>query len=272
MNSVQDRSPRNWHAVLLRLLQPLTRFALRHGLKIQEIQAALAQSMVQQAQKELSARSQEQSTSRLSVMTGIHRREISRQLGDSSSDQNPSLIAKVVGLWQHSTRYLGANGRPRALHAGFEGADFNELVREVSKELNPAVVLFELQRVGVVSVDSVDGQTLAMLKKGAFSPSDRFGSGIDILASDIEDLICTVEENLTGDATEKNLHARTVFDSVRVENIAELKHWIRMEGHEFHRRLREKLAELDDDINPQPDRVGKRLEVIVGSFGRIVER
>jgi hypothetical protein len=72
-------------------------------------------------------------------------------------------------------------------------------------------------------------------------------------------------------SAEKNLHARTVFDNVQVENLPELKRWIRTEGHEFHRRLREKLAELDNDINPQADRQGKKVAVVVGSFGRIIE-
>lgn len=271
MTTAEDLSVFNWHAVLLRLLKPLTRFALRHGLKIQDVEAALAESMVQQAQIFLASQSQESNASRLSVMTGIHRREISRQLGDSSGDQNPSLIAKVLSIWQHTARYTTANGKPRQLTAGSDGSEFNCMVREVSKELNPAVVLFELQRVGAVAIASANGKSTATLVKGSFSPSDRLGGGMEILASDINDLILSVEENLTTDSPEKNLHARTVFDNVYAEDVEELKRWIRTEGHDFHRRLREKLAELDNDINPQSDRKGKKLEVVVSSFGRVLE-
>ena len=271
MEALQQNSTYKWHDVLLQLLAPLVRFALRHGLKIQEIESALSQSMVQEAQALLTQQSKQHSTSRLSVMTGIHRREISRQLGGSSSEHSPSIIAKVLGVWQHAKRYQGAQGKARQLTIGSDNCEFNLLVREVSKELNPAAVLFELERVGVVTLSQIDDTEYATLTKGTFSPSDRFSSGIAILSDDIDDLLHSVEENLVLQNSEKNLHARTVFDNVQIENLPELKRWIRTEGHEFHRRLREKLAELDNDINPQPDRLGKKVAVVVGSFGRIIE-
>jgi hypothetical protein len=272
MEALEDKSAYNWHNVLLQLLAPLVRFALRHGLKVQQIESALSESMVVEAQALLTKQAKQHSTSRLSVMTGIHRRQISRQLEGSSSDHDSSLIAKVLGLWQHGKRYRAQDNKPRQLSVGYVDADFNQLVREVNRELNPAAVLFELERVGAVSICHIDGKDFATLIKGTFSPSDRFNSGIGILSSDIDDLLYAVEENLVAESTEKNLHARTVFDNVQSENVAELKRWIRMEGHEFHRRLREKLAELDNDINPQADRKGTKLTVTVGSFGRIVER
>jgi Family of unknown function (DUF6502) len=267
MSAIDKTSVLSWQSVLTKILRPVARFALRHGLKVQDLTQALTQVLIDEACEELKSSGITKNISRISVMTGVHRKEVSSQIEKTIYKHNVTLIGKVIGTWQHARKYQDSQGDPIALTIGFDDSDFNRLVRSVSKELNPASVLFDLERTG--SVELTD--KFIKLKKGSYTPPKNFEVGIDILAADIGDMIVAVEENLTGEKDEKNLHARTVFDALRIDKLCELKNWVKQEGHEFHKKVREKFSEYDQDINPEIDYQGPKARVIVGSFSRIEE-
>ena len=76
-----------------------------------------------------------------------------------------------------------------------------------------------------------------------------------------------VEENLLARPAITNLHARTTYDNIRPEGVADLKRWILTEGHKFHLRAREIMSRYDQDVNPDPSFEGRGVKVSLGSYG-----
>ncbi len=253
-------------AFIVRLMLPIARFALRHALHIQEIIECLKSALVKASVEQLEARGEKVTTSRLSIMTGIHRKDIDRLRKPADLYQGEDdMIVRVVGHWQTSKKFLDKGKRPRALSHGTVGSEFHRLVEAVNRELNPATVLFELERVGVVE-RSKEG---LCLKRTAFAPSDKIEFGLKTLADDCNDLLEAVDANLSQQDVIPNHHARTVFDKVRASDAENIRTWLVREGHELHRKARDFLASKDQEINPDPNYKGETIKVALGSFSRI---
>lgn len=254
-------------SLVIRLFTPLSRVALKNGLKIQDLEECLKRSLLLAAEGELTTQNAKSTVSRLSVMTGIHRKDIDRLSGEQTPFKGEEgLISRIVGHWQTSEDFVTKDLKPRVLSLGGESSTFSSLVSSVSKELNPATVLFELERTGVIE-KSAQG---IRLQKQSYSPNDKAEYGLSLLADDCSDLIDAVSENLEENPTLPNLHARTVFDKVREEDLDELKSWLIKEGHALHLKARVKLSKMDQDISPKTHFTGRVVKVVLGSFSRII--
>ena len=133
------------------LLRPVVRFCLNHSVKLGDVIDQLKVTFVRMATEELERRGESVSASRLSVLTGVHRKDISMILNDSAGRrESKSVISKVLGAWQGQKRFLDKNARPRVLTVEGKESEFSDLVRKVSVDLNPYTVLFELERIGAV--------------------------------------------------------------------------------------------------------------------------
>ncbi len=257
--------------VVVALLQPVVRFCLSHGMRIQDfIECAKAAFVFEgQVRPELGPST---TASRLSTLTGLQRREVNRfcKRGLTGLSQPKDLFSKVLGTWQTKERFITKSGQPRLLSFGFTESEFSNLVSSLSTDISPASVLAELERVQAIE-RSADG-TRIRLRLQSYVPKNDISAGMNILAQDLEDFISAVEENLFEERLFKNLHVRTQFDRVRAENLDELRAWLLREGHELHERARRYLARLDQDISPDTSYRGQIVHVVLGSYSRIREK
>jgi hypothetical protein len=253
-------------SALTALLRPIAGLCLRHSLRIQEILECFKVALIAAAEDQLTRSGETITKSRLHVMTGIHRKDIDRLSDEERTTPKPlSLIPRIIGQWLGDKNFRASSGTPRTLSFEGDNSDFHRLVRSVSRELNPAAVLFELERTAIVERRK-DG--LKLLREG-YAPADKIEHAFGVLAADCDDLMRTVEENIAGKEEIPNLHARTVFDNVHPESYEELRRWLMREGHELHRKARAMLSELDRDINPQITDRGHGVKVVLGTFSRI---
>ena len=72
-----------------------------------------------------------------------------------------------------------------------------------------------------------------------------------MLAHDMNELICSVEQNVFEAPEVPNLHLSTTYDNISEEAFPEIRKWVVDEGSRFHRRVREYLAKFDKDVDPQ---------------------
>jgi hypothetical protein len=172
---------------------------------------------------------------------------------------------KVLGLWQTHKKFITHEKAPRHLSYGFEKSEFNTLVKMVSNDLNPATILFELERIGAVAV--VDEKLTLVVK--SYMPRGDVKGGFSLLSKDIEDLVELVSENIVEQPLVGNLHLRTDYDRIREDVFEELKVWLIKEGHALHEKAREKFSKFDQDVNPDPKYRGRYLKVILSSFGAV---
>lgn len=253
----------SWLQILLR---PIARFCLRHSLNIQNITEILKVVLLDVAAEEMVAEGEKVNISRLSVMTGLHRRDVMRIYRDKNvTTELQGLLSKVIGQWQHDKRFLTESKRPRVLTVDGEDNEFRRLVGSVSNDLHAGTVLFELERTGSVQRTKYGVKLLVR----AFVPRRDPVSALQLLAKDTEDLATAVEENVFGDSEVPNLHARTEYDNIRADAIPAITQWLYDEGSAFHKKARYFLAEHDQDLNPDPNVKQSGVKVALGSFSRI---
>lgn len=251
------------------LLRPVAKFCLRRSIKIQDGIEMLKHAFIEVSKEELERTGRLVSNSRLSVMTGLHRRDVVRLLLEGVVvAENSPLLLRVIGQWQESPGFRSKNGEPRPLTFEGKGSEFIELVRSVSKDLNPYTVLFELERVGAVERDD----NRLRLITDVYVPSGNLKEGLGLLGRDIEDLLLAVEDNLFRDLSIPHLHIKTQYDDVVLCAVPELRQWCLEEGAEFHARIRKKLAKYDKDLNPKLKNEEGGAVVAIGTFSRVYQK
>ena len=253
-------------STLILISKPIVRFCIRHSLKLQdlvEIQKAL---FVETAEEELVARHGKATDSSISVMTGLHRRDISRfREGPVELNKTQDIVTKVIGQWQQDKRWIDSNGKPRSLEYGRENSDFSELVSLVSNDITPVAVLHELDRLGLAKI----GSDSVVLTVDTFVPKGDPIGGFKILSEDVNDLLLAVEKNVLTECDPPNMHYRTEYDRINPSALPKIQQWFLKQGHDLHLKAREFLSKHDLDINPKPAGSEKPLRVSLSSFSYI---
>lgn len=233
---------------LLKLIaRPFVAFALRHGIKIQVLSETIKVSLLKEAVQILNSQGENVTVAKLAVMTGIHRRDITRLYVDEQPKTiSVDLISKVIGEWTFNKKYLTKLGKSRELTYQGVNNEFSELVSKVNRELKPSMILFELERSGHILKKE---NTLKLLSK-TFSNNKNVSQNFEMLAGDLEDLILAVEQNNTANSEELNLHAKTYFDNIPESDLPALREKILKLGSKYHQEVRELLSKYDRDFNP----------------------
>ena len=230
------------------LLRPVLGFCLRRGLRFQELVQLTKECFLDVARAELERRGEEVNTSRLSVLTGLQRRDIRQQLSpEFDSARGVNLLSRVIGQWQTHPDMTTTAGKPRRLSADGSESEWAELVRSVSVDVNPYTVLFALEQSGTVRRH--DGEV--ELLESVYAPRENVAAGLEMLGSDAGSLIRAIEENLFSRPQTPNLHIATTYDNITIESLAEIRAWLLDRGTTLHEAAREFVAKRDKDANPR---------------------
>ena len=164
--------------------------------------------------------------SRVSLVSGVHRKEVNRLRQEMASDAEvaPSVVslgAQLVAVWLGSAKYLDEDNRPRPL-ARFvsEGGEmsFEALVAGVSSDIRPRVVLDEWLRLGVVRFDE---ERRVCLNVEAFIPVEGFDEKAFYFGHNLHDHAAAAAHNLIG--VGKPFLERTVhYDALSADSITAL--------------------------------------------------
>jgi len=217
---------------VLRVLQPLVRLLLRNGVTYTVFVAALKRVFLQAAQQELATRGMVQTDSAVSLLSGVHRRDVRKLLrgapeiasdtaSDRTSDTAPDtsskapagpsapaglgLAAQVVGRWMNDAQFVDALGASRTLPRSGERGSFDALVAGVSRDVRPKAVLDELLRLGVVHETE---QGAVVLESTGFAPRQGFEEMSWLFAQNLQDHAAAAVANLQG---EGNFLEQAVF-------------------------------------------------------------
>lgn len=175
---------------------PIARFLLRNGIGYREFAEISKLAFVQVASDDYGLRGRRTNMSRVSVMTGLNRKEIRKlrnrlEAEDWEPDSALSKPAVVLAKWFTSPDYLGPKGAPRWLAFEDDGGrrSFSGLVREVGGDVPPGAMLKELVRAGCVK-EIRTGMWKALKRQYAPGGVDlfqvqRFGECIHDLANTI---------------------------------------------------------------------------------------
>ncbi|MGH8846609.1 MAG: DUF6502 family protein [Polaromonas sp.] len=211
---------------LRRVLRPLVKLMLARGVTYPYLCDLLKALFVEVADKDFRIGPKPPTDSRVSLVTGVHRKEVNRLRQEMASDIEtvPSVVslgAQLVAVWLGSPQYLDENNRPKPL-ARFvsEGGDlsFEALVAGVNSDIRSRVVLDEWQRLGVVHFDE---QRRVCLNVEAFVPAEGFDEKAFYLGHNLHDHAAAATHNLIGG--DKPFLERSVhYDALSANSIATL--------------------------------------------------
>jgi hypothetical protein len=190
---------------LRQALRPLVHLMLARGITYPYLADLLKALFVEVAQQDFRLKDKPPTDSRVSLVSGVHRKDVARLRSELQSEDTPapavvSRGAQLVAQWLGSEKYLDENGAPLPLprFASEGGAQsFEALVASVNSDIRSRVVLDEWLRLGVVHLD--DAQRV-VLNTEAFVPAQGFEEKAFYLGHNLHDHACAAVHNLLGEA------------------------------------------------------------------------
>jgi hypothetical protein len=210
---------------LRRLLRPLIKLLLVNGITYPFLTNLLKSLYVEVARDEFLLNGKPQTDSRISLLSGVHRKDVKR-LGEEDEQEQAapptiSLGAKLVALWTTNALYLDEHGQhlPLPRQASEGGAkSFEGLVSSVSKDIRSRVILDEWLRIGIAHIDDEDR---VCLNTDAFIPENGHDEKAYYFGQNLHDHIAAGAHNLLGQ--KPAFFDRSVYyNNLSAESAAEL--------------------------------------------------
>jgi|CXWL01.1.fsa_nt_gi hypothetical protein len=208
------------------LLAPVVRWLLRNGVSYSALANQLKPVFVEAARAELERGGVQATGSALSVLSGVHRKDV-RTLTEAPrgaaapAPRGVPLASQVFTRWMTARRYRTRDGAPRALPRSGAGITFESLSRELSLDVHPRTVMDELLRLGLVSLEG----DLLVPANTSFVPSRRLDELTALFSANAGDHIAAAVHNLTLDApldAPRYLEQSVFADGLGADSVATL--------------------------------------------------
>ena len=235
----------------LRLLRPLARVLLRHGVTAHQFGKMAEAAFVAAADDELHEQARSASYSRISSLTGIHRHAVSAVKAALDSDEFTLLgskeyqrnrLARVLGGWFEHPDFTDRDGRPRRLPLQGPEPSFPELVRRFSGDIYPGIILDELQRAGAVRVGA-DGCVQAVARR--VLPAAGDDESLERMGRVACDVLTTLERNMALPEAERLFEDSAVSVNFPVTALPHLRRWLDRRGAPLLNDLEGWMAERE---------------------------
>lgn len=257
-------------AALYRIFSAIARVCLRRGFGFEAVVELAKRAFVDVAQHEFRLPNRKPSASRISVLTGIHRKEIGRVLGSPdpqqvARDNQITNLAALIAAWRRDSTFCGSRGNPKPLPFDSGSPCFAELVRRYGRgDVPPRAVLDEMVRVGAVTLLR-DGKI--RLQATDYVPGSSSAEGLSILGTDVSDLIAAIDHNLFNTEEPPFFQRKVAYNNLPEEALLRVQASLAEQGQALLEQLDRELADEDRDSNPKVRGTGqKRLMVGVYSY------
>ena len=256
-----------------KLLQPLVRILIRQGISYSELSEILKNVFVEVADRDFSLPGRRTSQSRIAIITGLTRKEVSRQKNILDSGEalnvvsNHNRVTRVLVGWHTDPEFTGPYGMPLELpfdSPGSDGPSFVDLVRRHSGDMAPRAMLDELLRVG--AVEALSSGSFKVLTR-AYLPEHLRPDALERFGTVVRDFLRTLEHNMQRKTVGPGRFERIVFadDGLREDLLPAFEALLRTKGQTL-------LIELDNWISAQeltpgaPKKRVRRIRTGVGIY------
>jgi len=245
--------PKALVSAIARLLRPLVRLLIAKGLGLPALIDMLKEVYVSVAEEDFPTPGKKQTDSRISVLTGVHRKDVKRLRNVKPEEfvapRSIGLGPLVVARWLSTAATIDANGQPLPLPRQAEsptGPSFDALVAGVSTDIRPRALLDEWVRLGVARIDS---QGRVVLNQAAFVPEKGFDEKAFYLGRNVHDHLAAAGNNLLGlgnPTLERSVHY-TGLTEESAKVVMEAAERLGMQSLLAINRLALELADKDQD-------------------------
>jgi len=234
-------------AVLL-LLKPLVRILLRAGIGFANFAEWAKFAYIEIAEDEFALNNRSQSTSRIAILTGMHRKEVARIRNELKHD-NPEFSSqpanraeRVVHAWLKEADYLDEHGAPKVIAITGSVPSFDKLAQKSSGDIHTTTVLEELLRIDAVTL--VGEGEIRLNTKGYF-PEAHSNEQLDIFGQSAFDLLSTLDNNIDPDSSSLKLQRSVTYHHLTPEVLEQFQQFSRLESEKFLNTLNDWLSKHD---------------------------
>lgn len=233
-------------AAFRHLMVPLVRILVRNGIQFRDFEEVLRGVYARVAVDEYSKPGRPMSLARLSIVSGMTRKDLRRVFGEEDRlrgafESNANAIASLLQGWHSDPEFMGPYGFPRDLFFDQDESGartFGELVGRYASGLPPAVVLNELLRVNAAQ-HVVETGMIRVLKR-TFIPEEMAPELIEVFARGVRRYVETIDHNIRVKEPENKRFERWVFPDfgIREEDWDSYRKMV-------HERLQKVIEDLD---------------------------
>lgn len=179
------------------LLQPLAELAVGQGVLYATVEEMLKTTFVTAARQAHGLGGSDRVVSRISTVTGLNRREVTRltQIDTATIQPKASPATRVFTRWLSDPTLKNANGEPRSLPRQGAAPSFESLANSVTRDVHPRSLLDELCRLGLARLD---GETVHVASS-TFVPKGDSARLLGFMGSNVGDHMRAAIANVTAD-------------------------------------------------------------------------
>lgn len=245
----QVSPPGSLLSALRRVLRPLVHLLLAKGVTYPILADFLKSVYVEVADKDFEIEGKSQTDSRISLLSGVHRKDVKRLRQDAyKEDTIPaavSLGAQLVARWTGDKKYRDKDGKLRTLsklEKDGGALSFEALVKSVSKDIRSRAVLDEWLRLGIVTIEEGDN---VRLSTDAFIPDKGFDEKAFYFGQNISNHLAASALNLL-DHKPPFMDRSAHYDELSIESVNELHALARTVGMEAIHTISQRAMELEE--------------------------
>lgn len=243
---------------------------MRSGLTFPVLAESLRALFVEVAVTDLLPDAKSRTDSRISLMTGIHRKDIRRlrasnpdndfapiwARGPKSGDEPGygdapdvvTLASRIVARWVGSPAFCDGAGRPLALPRAKQAPDgpsFEALVEAITTDIRPRAVLDDLVMHAVVYMDASDR---VQLNADAFIPRPGGEEQLFYFARNLHDHVAAAVMNISAAEAPRFLDRSVHYDRLSPDQARELEDFARGAAMRALLDVNRKALELTDSV------------------------
>ncbi len=143
-------------------LKPMARQCINFRLDYRQVSEMFKTMLVSIAESEFAIEGKSQTDSRISLLTGVHRKDVRRLLNRGENSvmlHQHDLITKLIKRWIETSELIGDDGKPKSIprhpHPDYS-ISFSSLAEEITSDIRARSLWDECVNLGLISM-SEDG-------------------------------------------------------------------------------------------------------------------
>ena len=253
------------------LLRPIASVVLKCGMTWREFSDLSKSVFVSVASDEFGIRGRPTNVSRMSILTGISRKEVKRQrelLAEPKAAKSPKTTdaSRLLSGWHQDPDYFGTDGSPLALPGAGPKPSFQSLFERFGGDTPEQTLFRELLKAGSVEKDD-QGRYVA--KRRYHMPVEMDAESIRVFGTNLFDHANTLCNNVTGDSSNRRLEGFAVDDQIDPDAVEEFRAYLDERGQQFLEEIDDWLSQHRLDPNKSestPVRIGLGVYAIDGQL------
>lgn len=234
-------------SALEQLLRPIAQLCLSKAVPIQAIQEVLRRAYVQAATNNCEGLNASRLTSRISTMTGLTRREVTR-IQDTQTPHQPvstrSISTDVLTAWTVQSDYVNKKGHPIPLPRTGAAPSFEALAHQVTKDVHPRSILADMLRLGLV-VQHSDNDTVTVVDE-LFVPREDWPRMLGFMGTHVGEHLQACVDNVLGDGRQ-HFEQALLADELSKESLLAAQSMITAQWRSLMTELGPQLQALMDE-------------------------